>query len=167
MDSNHRLDAYKVSALTAELSVHSRFLISCFGFRIFGEWWAQEDSNLRPSGYEPVALDQLSYGPNFQNLLRGHRGLQLHLADLFREPNPRERFAIPGQLGLETLGSAPARCSRAERQSDCSSVDHLASSPFFTRGPFRTGDKPVLRRFGFFLRVSSIRGAGRRPADFL
>ena len=26
------------------------------------QWWAREDSNLQPTGYEPVALP-LSYGP--------------------------------------------------------------------------------------------------------
>ena len=31
---------------------------------LYHYWWTRQDSNLRPTGYEPVALDQLSYGSN-------------------------------------------------------------------------------------------------------
>ena len=29
-------------------------------------WWARGDLNARPTGYEPVALTRLSYGPQYQ-----------------------------------------------------------------------------------------------------
>ena len=35
-------------------------------------WWAQEDSNLRPSGYEPGALPTELWAPECFNLLRNY-----------------------------------------------------------------------------------------------
>ena len=32
------------------------------GFLIINNWWTRQDSNLRPTGYEPGALTRLSYG---------------------------------------------------------------------------------------------------------
>ena len=49
--------------------------------------WAQGDLNPRPTGYEPVALTRLSYGPD----------------KLFRYENMYKGFEKRGDLSLESL----------------------------------------------------------------
>ena len=40
------------------------FILFCAPLGQRGKWWAHQDSNLEPTGYEPVALTNFAMGPS-------------------------------------------------------------------------------------------------------
>ena len=69
-------------------------------------WWARQESNLQPTGYEPGALP-LSYGPASRIVSPGHKRLQAN-----RRPSaPARCNAAMASPSYFTVGSAPSGTS--------------------------------------------------------
>src|SRR3990172_5131692 len=64
-----------------------------------GDWWPRQDSNLEPTGYEPVALP-LSYGPS-------PKGLYIHLSSPSTYRN-RQRPVTCHQKTTSQFGDEPS-----------------------------------------------------------
>ncbi len=89
-------------------------------------WWAQQDSNLRPADYESDALTRLSYGPEIGVLVR-HLGVDI-LA-YYRAPTPCAsepgRRTILGPLETDSVQQICQKTGVAATVAGRCLVDHF------------------------------------------